>query len=275
MRFPLIVVLFLLWWSFDACAQVAHGPSSSAPEDWQMTLDTIQARAQTLMGQNTQLQSEYRQLQDQAEQLRRMIAEQQDKNERISRFLQQRRGTTDQQIRIAALERAIKAERPQVRQLKEQAHGLKRNLLDILPKLKQLQDQGAPQDEAGLEPWHKQLEDENRKEAVLTKQLKDLKSTAMDPVALKDLRRQKLQERKEELETDINAYEMRLDELRTSALDALSWETRKKELVHEMAQVDARNNQMQGQVKVLQEDVAVLKSRVFLLQRQIISQKGM
>ena len=79
------------------------------PEQWQLTLDVIKSKAQNLMVENNGLQVEYRQLIGQVQELQQAIADQQYKNEQKSRFLKERRGQTDQQVRIEELTQSIKA----------------------------------------------------------------------------------------------------------------------------------------------------------------------
>ena len=49
----------------------------------------------------------------------------------------------------------------------------------------------------------------------------------------------------------------------------LSWPARKKKLVHEMVLADSRNNQMRDGIKVLREDIDVLRDQVSRLERRI------
>jgi hypothetical protein len=79
----------------------------------------------------------------------------------------------------------------------------------------------------------------------------------------------KLRMQKEDLEAKIYAYEMRMDSLRRTSLMALSWPLKKKKLVHEMVLVDARNNQMRAGIKVLREDIEVLRDQVAKLERRV------
>ena len=81
---------------------------------------------------------------------------------------------------------------------------------------------------------------------------------------------EQLKLRKDELETDIGAYEARLDQLReTSLAAAMPWPLKKKRLVHQMVQVDAKNNQMRSKIKVLREDIEVLRDQVAKLERRL------
>ena len=50
---------------------------------------------------------------------------------------------------------------------------------------------------------------------------------------------------------------------------ALSWPLKKKKLIHEMVQTDARNNQMRDKIKVLKEDIEVLRDQVARLERRV------
>ena len=85
--------------------------SSSVPEQWQLTLDVIKSKAQTLVIENNGLQVEYRQLIEQLQKLQQSINDQQNKNEQMGRFLKERHGRTDQQVRIEELAQIIKTKR--------------------------------------------------------------------------------------------------------------------------------------------------------------------
>ena len=47
-----------------------------------------------------------------------------------------------------------------------------------------------------------------------------------------------------------------------------------KELVHEMVQIDARNNKMRDNIKELHEDIDVLRDQVAKLERRVDFAKG-
>ena len=72
----------------DARAQVPDN-FSSMPEQWQLTLDGIKSKAQTLMVENNGLQVEYRQLLEQAQKLQQSIDDQQYKNEQMGHFIKE------------------------------------------------------------------------------------------------------------------------------------------------------------------------------------------
>lgn len=245
----LIIILFFLWWGFDASAQVPD-ELSSMPEQWQLTLDVIKSKAQTLLVENNGLQVEYRQLVEQAQKLQQSTEGQQAKNEEMERFLNERHGRTDQQLRIDELTQDIKlkGQQPHAGRTVRQPQ-----LGDQLPQLR------------------KQLEDETRQEVLLENELEDLKTGRPQD---NTRRYDQLKERKAQLESDIYAYESRLDGLRQSSLMALSWPLEKKKLVHEMVRVDARNNKMQDQIKALHEDIDVLKDQVAKLERRVNFSQG-
>ena len=166
-----------------------------------------------------------------------------------------------------------------------------------------------PDDQLGQ--LRKELEDENKREVLLENELGALKTgdksqnlyaNAVETenkqleARLDVLRLQKLQhdkessdkqlsqasarmynhliKRKEELESSIYAYELRMDQLRQSSLMSLSWPLKKKKLIHEMVQVDARNNQRRDKIKVLREDIALLKDQVAKLERKVDFARG-
>lgn len=266
-------MLVFLCASPDAGAQQPQGLSASAPDQWQMTLDTIQSRAQVLMGRNNQLQLENRQLADQVQKLQQSITLQQNKNDRMGQFLKQRRGRTDQQMRMDELAQGIQADKQQLRSLDDQLRDLKRQQAGLGTEVEQI-TKTAPQDGDALAPWRKQLEDEDGREAVLENQLQSLKSITANPAETEAQRLQQLQKRKQQLAADISSYASRLDELRQEALAALSWQVRKKRLVHQLVVADAFNNRMRAQIRVLQEDIQILKDKVSQLESGMDAGQG-
>jgi len=302
------------------------------PEQWQLTLDVIKARAQTLVVKNNGLQDEHRQLTGQLQSLQQAIVDGQNKNDQLDRFLKDRHGRTDQQARIDELKQGLITKKEEERADEGQLEGLRRKQEDLDHKIQQLQgtisqlenrqqadkqkaqvvvNTPQPSSDDPLAQWRKQLEDENRQEVLLEDQLGALKSGGqatnlnvediveqnkqleahLDNLKLQKLRYLKrspdpalgvanarryeqLKRRKDQLEADINAYEFRLDELRESSLMSLSWPLKKKKLIHEMVQRDARNNQMRDKIKDLKEDIGVLKDQVNKLERRVDFAKG-
>ncbi len=297
------------------------------PEQWQLTLDVIKSKAQTLVIENNGLQGEYQQLMGQAQKLQQSIYDQKNKNEQMSRFLKERHGRTDQQVRIEELTQIIKIKEQEARTSEEQLENLSRKHTDLDQKIQQLkytisdielhqqaQEQKAmipqtvakPPDDDQLGSWRKQLEDQTRQEVLLENELGALKTgdktqnlnmdaideqnrqleAHLDILRLQQLRHLRsssddiqvqanarkyaqLKEHKDQLEAKINAYEARLDGLRESSLMALSWPLKRKNLIHEMVQADARNNQMRDKIKTLREDIDVLRDQVARLERRV------
>lgn len=321
-----IIILPFLCGAIDARAQVPEAPSS-VPQQWQLTLDGIKAKAQGLMVENSGLKVEYRQLTAQVQRLQQSIEDQQYKNDQMDRLLKERHGRTDQQVRIEELKQGIKTKKQGVRILEEhlgslqkKQSGLDRKIqllndkvsgMDLHPqpareKVQPVENAAGPQVDDQLSELRKQLEDENKQEVLLGNELEALKSgnkmqnvngddieaqnkqleAHLDILRLRKLQHEKkssdlqlaqanehmyenLKLRKEQLEANINAYETRLDELRESSLMALSWPLKKKKLVHELVQTDARNNQVRNKIKDLHEDIDVLKDQVARLERRV------
>lgn len=228
------------------------------PEQWQLTLDVIKSKAQTLVVKNNGLQVEYRQLIGRSQDLQRSISEQQNKNEQMGRFLQERHGRTDQQLRIEELTQNIKVKKQQARAYDEQLENLKRKQSSQERKAKT-----QPQSDDQLVRLRKQLEDESKQEVLLGNELGALRSPQPQAGSYDQLKK-----KKEELEADIYAYESRMEELKRSSL-VEPWPVKKKKLVHEMVLIDARNNQMRDKIKVLREDIDVLKDQAAKLERRV------
>ena len=298
-----IIISAVLCFGCDAKAQLPE-ELSSMPEQWQLTLDVIKSKAQTLLVENNGLQVEYRQLIGQVQKLQRSVEGQRSKNDELGRFLNERHGQTEQQVRIGELDQGIKLKAQKVRDDEQQLAELNRKHPLSGFKAQPLPDADLPQ-------LRKELEDESRQEVLLENELGALRSggdtSNLDAAAidaqnqqlqarLDNLRLQKLQherrssgsilspankgryaqlkERKERLESEIYAYESRMDGLRQAYLTALSGPVDKKKLVHEMVRLDARNNKMKEQIKSLQEDIDVLKDQVARLERRVNFAQG-
>ena len=117
-------------------------------ERWQLTLDMIKAKVQTLVIENNGLQVEYRKLTEQVQELQESMGAQQYRNEQMARFLKERHGRTDQQVRIEELTRTIKIKNQEARHFDRQ-----------WGKLNQLAQ------------LRKQLEDESKQEVLLENKL--------------------------------------------------------------------------------------------------------
>ena len=324
--FQFILIMLFLCWGVNARAQ-EPGQLSSMPEQWQLTLDVIKSKAQTLLTENNGLGLEYRELIGQVQKLRQAINDQQNKNEELKKFLKERDGRSDQQLRIEELTRIVKSKRQVSRNFDEKLSNLQKKKTDMDRKIQslkytiadiQLHQQAekkkaleipkviVPQVDDQLNQLRKQVEEENRQEVLLANEWGALKNIGKDKnlteasleqsnkeleAKLDELRLRKLQhlrrssddklaeangrkyeqlkERKEELEANISTYEHRLDQLKESSLMSLSWERKKKVLVHDIVQKDFRNNQMREKIKVLREDIDVLRDQVAKLERRV------
>jgi hypothetical protein len=303
---PFIFILPLLWLGSDVKAQVPE-EFSSMPEQWQLTLDVIKSKAQNLLVENNGLEVEYRQLIGQAQRLQRSIEGQQDKNGQLESLLNERHGRTDQQVRIEELTRDIQIKDQKAREYDQQFEELKRKLPRSRPKA---QEEAPMNDQLGQ--LRKELEEETTQEVLLENALEALKaggSKAQDMTVgsieaenqelesrLDYLRLQKLRhvnrslftpasrpdqredgrfkERKRKLESQVYDYEERMEDLRRSYLMALSGPVEKKKLVHVMVELDARNDRIKDQIKVLHEDIDVLKDQVARLERRVNFAQG-
>lgn len=330
MRYFLIILPLLC--ASMAFAQMPEEETVSSPDQWQLTLDVIKSKAQSLMVENNGLEDQYHQLISQLQQLEQAIIDQQYKNDQIERFVKDRHGRSDQQMQLDELTQVLRAKKLKSQLIEEDLDNLKEKQAKLTANIQQLkytisdlelraqaQQQKAHQEleqqQAAakidqLAPWRQQLEDENKQEAQLQNQLNTLKTgdktqqLNVDAVLeenrqltarLDFLRLQKmhhltsspkeeqastnarryieLKMRKEELVADINAYELRLDQLRGPSMD-LPWPVQKKRLVHEMVRLDSRNNQMKENIKVLQEDIEVLRDEVSRLERRLSFAQG-
>ena len=269
------------------------------PEQWQLTVEGIKSQAHLLMVENNGLQDEHQQLTEQVEKLQQSINERQDKNDQLAQLLKERHGRTDQQLRIEELTKMVKTKRQEARILEEKWMSLRKS-----------QRTGSLRVD-DLNEWRKQLEDESKHEVKLENELTDLKTAdktqninkkaleienkkleaRLSVLQLKKLRHMKgysdkqlaqdnvlmydqLKKRKDQLEANISVYESRMDDLRESSVMALSWTLQRKKLIHDLVQTDTRNNKIRDKIKVLREDIDVLRDQVAKLERRANAVKG-
>jgi len=333
MKFQRIIFLLPLLCTPLAYAQLPQEETVSTPDQWELTLDVIKSKAQSLMLENNGLQDQYHQLISQLQELEQAIYDQQYKNNQLEYFIKDRHGRSDQQMQLDELTQVLKAKKLKAQLIEEDLDNLKEKQAKLNANIQQLkymisdlelreqaQRQKAQQEALKVQaaakidqlaPWRQQLEDENKQEVLLQNQLNTLKTgdktqqLNVDAIfeenkqlaaRLDFLRLQKmhhltsspkeeqssinakryieLKMRKEELVADINAYELRLDQLRGTSILSLSWPVQKKRLVHDMVRLDNRNNQMKENIKVLQEDIEVLRDEVSRLERRLNFARG-
>ena len=300
-----VIILSLFCGAAQVRAQEISGPSG-VPDQWQLTLDVIKGKAQALLVQNNAIQAQHRQLAQQEQSLQQALKDQQNKREAMLLFLRERHGRTDQQVRLEELSQAVKTKKQQAKLLDEQLINLK--------KIKENSPPPAPAAlalDSQLADLRQRLEEEKRQEVILENELNDLRSGGQSQnlnvdileeqnkrleLRLKNLQEQQLlyqrasphatlassnqrkyeelKKRKDQLEVDIRAYETRMDQLKDSSLSSLSWPRQKKRLIHEMVQKDARNNQLRDKIKMLQEDVNILRDQVAKLERRVNFDQG-
>ena len=292
-----IIILFFLCLASDVKAQESQ--QMPMPEQWQLTVEGIKSQAHALMVENNGLQDEHQQLTGQVQRLQQSINERQDKNDQLAQFLKGRHGRTDQQLRIEELTKTVKTKQQEARSLEEKWRTLQKS-----------QRTGTFRVD-DLNGWRKQLEEESKHEVILENEFTDLKTTRKTQnlnegaieaenkrleARLSVLQLQKLQhmkgysdkqlaqdnvlmydqlkKRKDQLETNISVYESRMDELRESSVMALSWTLQRKKLIRDLVQTDTRNNKIRDKIKVLREDIDVLRDQVAKLERRVNAVKG-
>ena len=318
-----IFILPFLCWAWAGHAQEPQ-EIRSMPEQWQMSLDGIKTKAQSLLIVNNGLQLEFRQLKQQLEELQQEVDEQQNKNDQLKLSLNDTHALNGQKEQLEELNKDIRIKRQEVHLIEEQWGNLKRKQSALEIKNQQLKhklsqkgldqqddnqevsssDQSDGDDQLNI--LHKQLDDQNKKEALLADEFETIKSpgstqgvsadaieaqnkdleahldelllqklqherNAVDPIKDEnnELKYSQLKKRKDEVVASIKVYEMRMDELKESSLLSLAWSKNKKILVHEMVLADASNNKMRDTIKVLREDIEVLRDQVARLERRV------
>src|SRR5690242_19469065 len=112
MRNCVFLVYFVLCSLVPAFAQIAAEPPSGT-QQWQLTFDVIKAKVDALVRENARLTAEAQSLKAQEQKLYVTIGEQGQKNEAIRQFLKERKGRTDQQIRMEELAGQVKTKKAQ------------------------------------------------------------------------------------------------------------------------------------------------------------------
>ena len=186
--------------------------------------------------------------------------------------------------------------------LRQKAESLKANMQNILRQQASLakNDQGLVQDK-------QRLQQEKNNESALEKELADLKQTKavsmtvdagdIQSLALnlqtliqqkedlqkknnadnnpaKEVPYQQLTLKKKELEDKIKEYEVQLDRLKNPAILGLWGEQQRKQIVHQMVEIDNHNAQLRQRITDLREDVSLLKKQVSRLERKVNFTQG-
>jgi chromosome segregation ATPase len=211
MRLCQFIIVLLFWgWGFDVKAQVSD-ELSSMPEQWQLSLDVIKSKAQTLMVENNGLQVEYRELSGEVQKLQQSIDDQQNKNDQMDRLIKARHGQTDQQARMDELTQVIKTKKQEIRIIDGQLEVLQKKLSEADRKIQRLKimltekegDQSPADDQ--LTQLRKRLEDEDKREAVLGNEWETLKAGGQThPINVDDIEAQN-----RELEATLNVLRLK------------------------------------------------------------------
>jgi len=178
---PIILIALFCCWGFNAKAQEPQ-ELSSMPEQWQLTLDVIKSKAQTLLVQNNGLHDQNQQLTSQLQQLQQAIKDQQFKNEQMAESIKERHGQSDQQLRIEQLDQIIDKKKQEARGFDVQLENLTRKQAKLGREIGRLENEierktqkasntVQPSLDDQLPPLQKQLESEMRQEVILENKL--------------------------------------------------------------------------------------------------------
>jgi chromosome segregation ATPase len=209
----------------------------------------VRAQNEALLG--------YAQLTGQVQELQRSIDDQQRKNDQMELFLK--------------LTQMVKTKRQEARSLDAQLKdlGKKKSKLDRkIQALKRSVADGRHLNREDAGPEEKALEERlnilQLQKSQYMKRYSDAQQAQVNAHKYEQLKR-----RRDQLEANISVYESRMDQLRESSLRALEWPIERKKLVHEIVQMDARNNKMREKIKTLREDIDVLRDQVGVLERRV------
>ena len=150
--------------------------------------------------------------------------------------------------------------------------------------------------DAELDSLRKDLESQKAEEAALESQLAGLSGQSFDAQlntlqqkveALQQEKKQLLQAvsaskpqtpspvqyaaitvQKSRLEEKIRRYETQINELKNGAAAGIGWPQQRKQLIHEIAQADARNSQLREQINGLREDIGILQDQITILENK-------
>lgn len=202
MKWMILHIAFLLAGSVAAHAQesATFSPMSMSPSahmQWQLTVDVIKGKVHTLMEENTALTRQYQTTVDRSRKLQMSIARQEKDNAAIRKFLDERKGKTDQQLRIAEIEAEIKSDRARlpgveqhVRSLEKQADTWVRKIREQRMKIdaaKKRQERPAVVDmpdfaaDPELRRLRRDLEEQKKQEVLQERKLSEMDGQAVDP----------------------------------------------------------------------------------------------
>ncbi len=119
---------------------------------------------------------------------------------------------------------------------------------------------------AEIRELEKKLEDLEGQRSELSR-----KMPKGDPNASKRSRYLAMAERKSKLEGKIRASEEHIDSLKDAASMG-AWGLQRRQMVHDIVVADAKNVQMRHKIIGLREDIALLKDKIVILEKQVGSQ---
>ncbi len=204
---------------------------------------------------------------------------------------------------LASRPRGISALQKEEAQLQRQIDAKKIKVSELETQRNTAQQPPAPSVQEDLNGVRAQLEQEKANEVAIEQEVEDFKKGQNQQQAnegglaqanrelqsrLDVLRQQKaqqqaqptggqdnkeryyeLQRRKSELDDKIRDYERRIDQMKDSLVTDISWSAKKKKLIHDMVQKDARNQEMREKINDLREDVEILHDHVDKLERRV------
>ncbi|MEI7998183.1 MAG: hypothetical protein WCH62_01575 [Candidatus Omnitrophota bacterium] len=283
---------------------VTEEPVMSVPE-WQLTIDVIRAKAQSLMEENAKLIAEQSSLEAEYKKLQEQIRDWELKNETLRQLLKERRGRTDQQLHIDDLTRQVSMKKGEINNTQEKMFKLQKEVAKVSSRnskeLKQIHlEQQLQKNELGEDHLKEKLQKNKAREKELEQQLDLLKrgqaagqfnkDSQLSQTQAEQLRKEKedlqnlinvdnnqakgeryhqLSLKKRQLEAKIKDFEVQLNQLKAQNSLGLSGNKKKKQLLHQMVQMDNRNNQMRQRITNLREDVVVLREQVSRFERKV------
>lgn len=178
--------------------QVSPEPSPNTPE-WQLTLDVIRAKSDTLVDKNNKLVAHRDAMAARYTQLETSITELKANNDELRQFLKDRHGRSDEQIHLEEIASQVKFKEAQVKEIQKELTNLQDDVSSVQQKIqlkklkmtalnlqnkediskaniqKAMEDRNLIENSEELTKLREAFEQERKNEDVLGKQLAQLK----------------------------------------------------------------------------------------------------
>ena len=272
------------------------GEAAANTPEWQLTLDVIKAKTETLMEKNNKLMADRESLIKEYKDQQEAIRSWQVKTQDLQQFLKQRHGRSDEDIKAEELNDQVKQKKAQLKDLQNQLNNFNKQVEGIdqkihLKKLKisdlklrknqegldvkvqqMLKESEISQKDDGLDSLKQQFQQHKAQEEALQQQVKDLQykhmaSVAMPPqvdeqqIKALEEKKESLRRQKEDLQKRFNSDNSQANLQRYQVLM-----TRKNELEDKIKSFDSQLNELN---KSQSKDLVDNKSNKQLIKQMV------